>query len=341
MSIAPVAFQQVNAGEIAQFSAQTILPAGTAQTPQLMAEWKRTEGVPFADKGDGAGAFNWQTTLDDAGVYAVRVRAFLGQEQAFQDVYVSVNTVYAKPQALDLGLSTGTPLENNSESRVVSGPHPLTASYTYFHPQMTTDPTDYAEGSTVVFWYRNGEVVPAFTGSLMVPTAAVHGGDRWSFHVIPVTANYVIGDDTSSPTVTFLNGVEILSVTPNFGPEVGGTTVKVRVNNIKNILSIKFGGVPASSVQADSDTVLEVTAPLHVAGTVDVCVTTTAETARLRNAYTYQAAETPDVTVKARAIFGCGAGGPVGGGLGDGIVLAIAALVLAVAVRRTSALARS
>ena len=87
---------------------------------------------------------------------------------------------------------------------------------------------------------------------------------------------------TALPTVTGLN--------PAGGPTAGGNTVIVTGTNFTGATAVKFGTTDATAFTVNSGTQITAIAPVHVAGTVDVTVTTPAGTssaAGVGNDYTY------------------------------------------------------
>jgi PKD repeat protein/phosphatidylserine/phosphatidylglycerophosphate/cardiolipin synthase-like enzyme len=86
----------------------------------------------------------------------------------------------------------------------------------------------------------------------------------------------------------------ITSVTPNAGPETGGTQVSISGSNFSAGSTVKFGGVAATNVNVVNANLITATTAAHPAATVDVVVTTVdQQSATLTNGYTYQFAEDP------------------------------------------------
>jgi hypothetical protein len=86
------------------------------------------------------------------------------------------------------------------------------------------------------------------------------------------------------------------SITPEFGPVTGGTTVTITGTNLNAASAVKFGTVPASSFTVESETKITATAPpSSKVGTVDVTVTTLAGTspATRSDQFTYQGCVVP------------------------------------------------
>jgi hypothetical protein len=79
----------------------------------------------------------------------------------------------------------------------------------------------------------------------------------------------------------------IYSVSPNNGPQAGGTTVTIHGANFVNITNIKFGGENAVYI-IDSPTQITATSPAYpITGLVDVFALSTYGTATLHGAFTY------------------------------------------------------
>ncbi len=68
------------------------------------------------------------------------------------------------------------------------------------------------------------------------------------------------------PTVT--------SVSPTSGPAAGGNTVTINGTALSGTTAVSFNGTPGTGISILNSTEITVTAPAHVAGTVDVTVTT-------------------------------------------------------------------
>ena len=87
---------------------------------------------------------------------------------------------------------------------------------------------------------------------------------------------------------TYLAAPAATSLSPTEGPTAGGTAVTVNGSGFRVGMEVRFGGVLASVVSINpAGTVLTATSPAHVAGHVDVSVTTPGGTDRLAGAFTY------------------------------------------------------
>jgi hypothetical protein len=104
---------------------------------------------------------------------------------------------------------------------------------------------------------------------------------------------------------TYTNGPIVSSVTPTVGPVAGGATVTISGSEFTSVPlpTVKFNGVPATSVTVVSSTTITAVSPAGTAaGTVDVTVTTPGGTSPIsaEDHYTYDAqpavtAISPDV----------------------------------------------
>ncbi len=88
----------------------------------------------------------------------------------------------------------------------------------------------------------------------------------------------------------------VTSVTPESGPEAGGTSVTVTGTQLKGVKAVKFGSVEATSFKVSSGTSVKATAPAHAAGTVDVTVTSAEGTSPTTSADHFTYVAKPAVT---------------------------------------------
>ena len=287
LQIAPVPAASVEAGGLVEFQVYTIPPAGSATIPTLTGQWNGPGGLRFADNGDGSGTFSWQTTLADSGAYQLRVTAKADGQVAYQDVSIRVGNVALLPAATNLMIISGEAGEDPSLDRAVRLESALTAAYTYSHPLQSDSVGLYNEGPSLLYWYRNNQIVTSLTNRERISPQATRGGDRWYFGVIPVTSLGVSGSITFSPIVTIAALPELVSVTPALGGVQGGEAVRIRGNRLSGPVKVTFGGANVTSIRAIAADEIEVTTPLHAPGVVDVVVTTIDGDGILRNGYTY------------------------------------------------------
>ncbi len=340
LSINPVAPPVVLFDEDATFTAYALVPGGMS-LPFFTGEWSNDGNVPFTDIG-GAGKFIWKTTYEDRGAHTVRVIAQSDGMRAYQDVRVIVKDALIKPTAIELLLSTNTENEDPSVSRPISAERPLIASYTYYHPYQKQSPLIYEELFSIIYWYRNDQVVTSFTNSRRVPSHIPQPGDKWRFQIIPITVMGVQGPPANSPVVTVLATPQIDAVYPSQGLTIGGDTVVIRGRNLANPLSVSFGDASIIGVSVIDNNEISVVTPMHPAGKVTVSVETPGGIGRRIDAFTFVGdkddEEPPDDNdEKRRVILGCGGGNThpaPGGHAGSFLLAALVALVLARAARR-------
>ncbi len=91
--------------------------------------------------------------------------------------------------------------------------------------------------------------------------------------------------------------VKVTGVTPQSGPEAGGTTATITGTGFKGAAAVSFGSVRASSWRIESDTQITATSPAG-SGTVDVTVTIPAATSATSSAdrFTYNTPSAPPPT---------------------------------------------
>ncbi|HSH17219.1 MAG TPA: IPT/TIG domain-containing protein, partial [Verrucomicrobiae bacterium] len=185
----------------------------------------------------------------------------------------------------------------------------LVSGYTYMLPAPTVTGVTPSSGPT------GGGTAVTITGTNFVSGATVTFGGTPATGVTFVSATQidvttpahapgavdvtVTNPDTQSGT--FIDGYTydappaISSVTPNNGPQNGGTAVTITGTNFVSGATVTFGVKAATTVTFVSATQIDVTTPPHAAGAVDVTVTNPdTQSGTLTNGYTYNAG-TPDL----------------------------------------------
>jgi hypothetical protein len=79
---------------------------------------------------------------------------------------------------------------------------------------------------------------------------------------------------TGADQYTFVAAPTVVSLNVTSGSTAGGTSVVITGTNFTGLVSVSFGGVPASTITINSSTQLTVTSPASTPGLVDVVVTT-------------------------------------------------------------------
>ncbi len=83
------------------------------------------------------------------------------------------------------------------------------------------------------------------------------------------------------------SGPTLTSITPNFGPDIGGAGVTLTGTNLIGTTSITFNGVPATNINVINSTTVTAVTPANPMGAVDVVVTTPVDIAVMVNGYNY------------------------------------------------------
>ncbi len=147
-------------------------------------------------------------------------------------------------------------------------------------------------------------------GLTISPTTGTVTGTPTRSGVVTVTVTAIDGSGFAGHTsfTWTVTGPVITSVAPATGPSSGGTKVTIVGTGLTAPVSVDFGGSPATDVKANrKGSKVTVRTPAHVAGTVDIVVTTTAGPTLIGavDRFTYTAPTVSSLSVTS---------GPVGGG---------------------------
>ena len=203
-----------------------------------------------------------------------------------------------------------------------NGTGTVTNGYTYTTPATSITSINPTSGPTV------GGTTVTITGDGLVGTSVVAFDGVLATNIIVIDNTTVTavtpahiaglvdvsitatGGATSLPSAyTYIAPVPTLtSLTPISGPTVGGTLVTITGTGLIGTTAVDFGGSAATSITVIDDTTVTVLTSAHVAGLVNVSITTSGGTGTLNNAYTYIAA--PGLTTIS-PIFGPTTGGTV------------------------------
>ncbi|CAB5690482.1 IPTL-CTERM protein sorting domain [Delftia tsuruhatensis] len=150
-------------------------------------------------------------------------------------------------------------------------------------------------------------------GSSIVTAVSFGGTPATSFTVnsaTQITATAPAGSGTVNVTVTTAGGTSVTaaanqftylpvptvtSISPNFGPQAGGTIVTITGTNLSGATAVTFGGTPATGYTVNSATQITATSPAGT-GTVDVRVTTAGGTSAISGADQFSYLATPTIT---------------------------------------------
>ena len=149
-------------------------------------------------------------------------------------------------------------------------------------PQMSTD-----RGLT---WSASGLPAVGWTGFALsdsgVPTR----------RIIAITENarvYRYGP-VPSPLIS--------SVSPNAGTTTGGREVSIYGSYFVNVTGVSFGGTPATSFNVDNTQLITAVVPAHIAGSVNISVTSESGTSQSEARYTYRTPVQPTLVSLAPSV---------------------------------------
>lgn len=190
LELLPIAIQYGTIGSTLAFTASAVSNIGPV-TYSLT-------GAPFGAQIDpSTGEFTWDTTGFGPYVYSFVVCATASGVDACQLVNVYLSDSHEKPIASNVVVTPAEPRTSQS----------LSLTYDYSHPSAP-------EGSSVILWFKNNTMIPAFNNMTTVYPAATSVGDSWYAVVLPTTtrigydyygtAIYLRGDPVQSNIVTIL-----------------------------------------------------------------------------------------------------------------------------------------
>lgn len=100
-----------------------------------------------------------------------------------------------------------------------------------------------------------------------------------AFSIIIVAAVFAKTVTAGTFTVTALD--------PDMGPKIGGQAVTITGTGLNRVESVLFGGIPATIASSCNEKTFILT-PAHLAGTVDVIVTTNKGQTTIPNGFTFE-----------------------------------------------------
>lgn len=173
-----------------------------------------------------------------------------------------------------------------------------------------------ASGYQSVYSNNSDGFIAKFNNDLTVLTQATYfgGSGREDIRAILIDGggNYVIAGTTASNNLTGTTGGAqpvfgggatdafvarftanllaapiVSNVSPTTGPATGSTSVVITGTNLTGATAVSFGGSAAASFTVNSATQITATTPAHVAGAVNLAVTTAGGTATSVGAFSY------------------------------------------------------
>src|SRR5690606_31767124 len=130
---------------------------------------------------------------------------------------------------------------------------------------------------------------PGFDGDPQAPDAVPAGG--WGrYHLLAL-------DMANDPDCVAAAAPTIISISPDTGPEAGGTALTITGSNLTGANAVTFDGTGSTSVTVVSDTQITAVTPAGTVGAVDVAVTTPAGTTTETGGFTYLAGTVPALSI--------------------------------------------
>jgi len=202
LELQPVPVQYIAPGDVVAFTATALTNQGAPVYSMIQLPNGLGVGAMNGATLDSAtGQFNWNSGAASPGVYGMILCATAGQYSSCQTVGVVVTALDVLPRAEGIEISPDEPRDSQT----------LVLDYNYVHPSLP-------EGPTVIYWMKNGAVIPAFTNSLTLPGEATAPGDLWTCQVLPTTIAvgtyftqniYLRGDVVQAPAVTILPDLKV------------------------------------------------------------------------------------------------------------------------------------
>ncbi|MCC6488451.1 MAG: M4 family metallopeptidase [Candidatus Hydrogenedentes bacterium] len=194
LELLPIPMQFATIGSTLAFSASAVSSVGTPA-------YSLIDEPVGASINASTGAFTWDTTGFAEDIYSFQVCATAGGLEACQYVNVFLSHSTSLPTASDLSITPEEPRDGDS----------LVASYVYAHPSLP-------EGQSVILWFKDNTLIPAYTNVTTVPPGATEPGQSWYFAVLPTTVEagvdyygwpiYLRGAYVKSQAVTILDDLK-------------------------------------------------------------------------------------------------------------------------------------
>lgn len=165
---------------------------------------------------------------------------------------------------------------------------------------VTINGTNFANDATLTFGgVAASSVVISNNGKTITATTPAHAAGSVDVTVTnPGSGNSASQSDTNLNGFTYISPTPaVTSISPNSGPDAGGTLVTITGSGYSSGAIVAIGGTAATGVTVISSTSITATTPAHVAGTFDVVVTNPdLKTGTLTNAFTFIDPPAPHVS---------------------------------------------
>lgn len=130
------------------------------------------------------------------------------------------------------------------------------------------------------------EIVNSDTNRLLVIPPLLSEIPETLPHAVDVVVTTPFGSDTCAGCYSYVMTPQIASVYPSQAYIAGGDTIYIAGLGLEGTWSVKFDGADATIVSVEEN-LLQVQAPAHAAGTVDITVTTGIGTGTLEQGFNY------------------------------------------------------
>jgi hypothetical protein len=149
--------------------------------------------------------------------------------------------------------------------------------------------------TSVRFGAGSGTSITVLSATKLQVTAPAHAAGRVDVRIV---GRYGTSAITSADTYRYVSPPAITGISPDAGPGSGGTAVVISGTGFSNATAVTFDGIAGTGLAVHSDTSLDITAPAHSPGPVDIRVATPFGPSTLAPAdqYTYTGAAPPAVS---------------------------------------------
>jgi IPT/TIG domain len=159
--------------------------------------------------------------------------------------------------------------------------------------RLTITGTHFSHVTSVKFGAVRGKSVTVVSSKKIQVTVPAHAAGALYVHV---TTSAGTTANRSSDHITFVAPPAVSKVSPASGTANGGTRITITGSHFSHLTSVKFGSVAGRSLKVLSSTKLQVTAPKHAAGLVDIRVAASVGTSTIRTADRYAFLTKPVIT---------------------------------------------
>lgn len=159
---------------------------------------------------------------------------------------------------------------------------------------LTIKGTNFVSGATVKIGSQDAKNVTVIDPATITAVTPPGPANELAGLSVDVTVTNPNGESARAPLAFgyFVPPPAISTVSPDSGPQSGGTTVTITGEGFTTavVTTVTFGGVPATDVQIVDAVTITVAAPAHAPGAVDVVVKVGDQMATKTSAYSYEGA---------------------------------------------------